>query len=337
MATVDWDFRTVKQRRMGGRRIALCYIHRILTNPFYAGLLIWNGRTYPGAHEPVVSMEEFERVQILLGRCDKPRPHRRSFAYTGLIRCGECGFLVTAEDKVNRYGSSYTYYHCTKRRTDYTCLQPCIQRQHLEAQIERFLAQLTMPATLHQWAVKHVSTSQEAERQAADEQKNTLLQAQERTKSSLNNLTSLRIRDLIGDDEFLRERRKLEMDEARFRQQLEQSHHAVSTFEPLESLILFRNRAVEWFRNGDDAAKRLIFQTVGSNPLLIDKNVSVEAKKPFKLAAEITSDLKLRAVRDDIRTLMINRDPELREILANIRSLEIKFGIRPANERLPYS
>ncbi len=282
----EWDFRTLKRRQVGGRLIVLSCIYKILINPFYAGILVWNGRTYPGAHEPVVSLEEFERVQKLLRRGEKPRPNTRSFAFTGMIRCGECGFLVTAEEKVNRHGSHYTYYHCTKRRMDYRCRQPYISKVLLEAQIEHFLNELTVPTGLHNWTVKNVSTNHEAEQQAADERRRTLQQAQERTKTSLENLTSLRVRDLIGDEEFLRERRKLDTDQLRLRQQLEELSRAVPAFEPLETLISFRNRAIEWFRDGDDDTKRLIFRIVGSNPVLRDKNMSIEAKKPFRLTPQ---------------------------------------------------
>jgi len=39
-----------------------------------------------------------------------------------MIRCDECGFLVTAEHKTNRFGSHYTDYHCSWRRLDYQCV-----------------------------------------------------------------------------------------------------------------------------------------------------------------------------------------------------------------------
>ena len=333
IARSEWDFRTPKRRQLGGRLIPLSYMYKILTNPFYAGILVWNGRTYPGAHEPIVSLEEFERVQGFLRRVEKPRPHTRSFAFTGMIRCGECGFLVTAEEKINRHGSHYTYYHCTKRRTDYRCRQRYISKVQLETQIEGFLGALTIPDRLHDWAVKHISTNLVAAQQSVKERNRTLQEAQGRTKTSLETLTSLRIRDLIGDDEFLRERRKLETDQLRLSQRLEESSQVDLAFEPLQALISFRNRAPEWFRQGDDDKKRLILGIAGSNPVLKDSILSVEAKKPFRLAIETVSLPKLRAVREDIRTLWVNRDPELLETIQNIRKLEAKCGILPGDDR----
>lgn len=325
LARYEWDFRTLRRRQVGGRLIALSCVYKILTNPSYAGILIWKGRAYPGAHPPVVSIDEFDRVQGLLKKREKARPHIRSFAFNGMIRCGECGFLVTAEEKVNKYGSHYTYYHCTKRRMDYRCRQPYISRRRLEEQIEHFLRGLVLPTRLHNWAVKCSSSDYEAEHQAVEGRRHALEQAYERTKVSLDNLTSLRVRDLIGDDEFLRERQKLEIDQLRIRQQLEDRKEAVPAFELLETLISFRNRAAEWFSSGDDDTKRTILGIVGSNLALKDKIISIEAKKPFAFTFETTSRTQLRRAREDIRTSHMNRDPELLTALDGIRKLEIKF------------
>jgi hypothetical protein len=83
----------------------------------------------------MVTLSEFERVQELLGRPGRPRRKRHEFPYTGLIRCGECGFMVTAEHKVNRFGSRYLYYHCSKRLPDYRCSQGAVTSYSLEEQI----------------------------------------------------------------------------------------------------------------------------------------------------------------------------------------------------------
>jgi site-specific DNA recombinase len=120
IATHEWGLTTPQRKRRGGSPIALSATYKILTNPFYAGVLQLDGKTYPGKHPPMITIDEFEHVQQLLGRSGRPRK-TRSFAYTGMIRCGKCGFAVTGEEKVNRFGSHYTYYHCTKRRLEARC------------------------------------------------------------------------------------------------------------------------------------------------------------------------------------------------------------------------
>jgi DNA invertase Pin-like site-specific DNA recombinase len=99
--------RTLPRKHEGGLPLSLSAVYKILTSPFYAGLIPWKGRLYPGKHPAVVTMDEFEVAQRILSRPTQPRPKKLEFAFTGLIRCGECGFSVTAEEKVNRFGSRY--------------------------------------------------------------------------------------------------------------------------------------------------------------------------------------------------------------------------------------
>src|SRR6185503_17562953 len=116
----------------GDKPPTLTAMYRILTSPFYAGVIVSRGDTFPGKQERMVTLDEFYHVQKLLGRPHPKKVQQKEFPFTGLIVCGECGFAVTAEDKKNRFGSEYTYYHCTKRRPDYRCRQPYVPRSLLE-------------------------------------------------------------------------------------------------------------------------------------------------------------------------------------------------------------
>ena len=127
IARDEWGLTTPQRKRSGGAVLAVGSAYKIFTNPFYAGIIVWNGQTYPGKHEPVVNLDEFKRVQKLIERPGRSRPQRQVFAFTGMIHCGACGLMVTAEQKVNRFGSRYTYYHCTKRRLVPLCRQPSIE------------------------------------------------------------------------------------------------------------------------------------------------------------------------------------------------------------------
>src|SRR5439155_21511110 len=104
IATNKWGLRTRDSRRTGGKPLSRSNLYDLFGNPFYAGVILWTGKTYSGKHEPMVTLDEFQRVQEILGRPCQPRPHDKIFAYTGMIRCGECGLSVTAEEKINRYG-----------------------------------------------------------------------------------------------------------------------------------------------------------------------------------------------------------------------------------------
>lgn len=102
IASNDWGLRTRKQKRQGGRELANSAIYKMFTDPFYYGEFEYprgSGRWYQGKHKPMITHEEYDKIQLLLGRDGRPRPQQHLFAFTGLIRCAECGCLCTAETK----------------------------------------------------------------------------------------------------------------------------------------------------------------------------------------------------------------------------------------------
>ena len=50
-------------------------LYAMLTNPFYAGLVRWEGELYEGSHEPLVDMQTFRRVQENLMQRSRNRRH----------------------------------------------------------------------------------------------------------------------------------------------------------------------------------------------------------------------------------------------------------------------
>ncbi|MGE0254351.1 MAG: recombinase family protein [Alphaproteobacteria bacterium] len=335
----EWGFRTPQTRRAGGRPITNSTAHRILTDPFYAGLIVWNGETYSGAHDPIVTLAEFQHVQRVVRRPDRPRSYRKEFDFTGLIRCGGCGAQVTAEHKVNRYGAHYTYYHCTHQRPAVPCRQGSVRAEELERQIAVFLARLRLPDMIHNLVRDAFRSEDRNPDTAAKAERASLQSALRATEKALANLTHLRVQELIGDEEFKAERGKLSSEASGLRERLGRLNEARSTFEPVAMFLSFKNKAVDWFRDGDRESKRLIFTATCSNPTLIDKILSVDARLPFSFVGNSGTCPVLLDEMNEVRTFLDRRDPEFLMMLDTIRYLERKHGeaTRPRSMTLPKS
>jgi DNA invertase Pin-like site-specific DNA recombinase len=326
IATQDWGLTTKPRKRVGGSPIVLSAVYKVFTNPFYAGVISWDGKTFAGKHPAMVTLDEFKRVQELLGRPGRPRRKTYTFPYTGMIRCGECGLSVTAEHKTNRFGSTYIYYHCTKRRFAYRCRQPVISAGELEQQFVAFLETVTLPDRFHQWAVARLERMATQKGQARAIQRRSLEDALTSTTRQLDNLTKLRLRDLLTDAEYVRERNILEQERLRRTQSLETLDQASDWFEPARRLVSFSNSVVSRFLAGTDEEKRLVLEIVGSNPTLKDKLVSIDAAKPFRRWSRPSSLTELRATVEDVRTLLLAQDQHIRAALAKIQRLEALNG-----------
>src|SRR6266498_3937652 len=106
-------------------------------------------------------------------------------------------WAVTAEHKTNRYGSRYTYYHCSKRRLDYDCRQPSISASGLDEQILRFLREISPPEEFHRWGLARLERLVEAHGEASNAKLASLEERRAALDREIQNLTKLRIRDLL--------------------------------------------------------------------------------------------------------------------------------------------
>ena len=303
VARDQWGFRTPRKRRIGGNPLAMSTVYRILSNPFYSGLIEWGGEIHAGRHRPIVSLQEFDRLQHLLGRPGRPRPQRKQFAFTGMIRCGSCGLMVTAEHKVNRFGSRYIYYHCSKRRLGPRCREPSIEARELEAQIMDLLGRLPVDERVHKAVLRQIEATERDRTAEVEAKRISLSRAIDNASRYLAELTGLRLRGLLSDDEFAENRKRLQREKLLLAEEQDLIGSVVLRFEPLRDVLLFRKYACKLFVRGNEATKRTILEIIGSNPSLRNGILIVEATKVFRPLSSPASVPRLLAVVEDVRTL----------------------------------
>ena len=285
MASYHWGVRTRKQRRRGEKPLSLSSVYAMFTNPFYAGIIAQKGTSYPGKHQAMVTVDEFEKVQVLLGRPRLTRPKIRTFAFTGMIRCGKCGCAITAEQHTKPSGLTFVYYHCTRKRKP-RCNEPAIPLRELEPQIVSFLKDITIEDEMHDWVIGRLPSFAREELDRGATGRESVESALQAAQRQIENLTKLRVRDLISDEEFTKERDMLQNEKVRLTQRLTSEESLVDWIEPVRMLVLFSNRAVSWFLQGNHEVKRLVLAVAGSNPTLSSQKLSIDAQKPFCRASE---------------------------------------------------
>jgi len=339
IAKEEWGFRTPLRRKRGGKPIPPNSVTQLLSNPFYAGRFAWAGEHYDGRHAPLVTAEEFAKVQALVRRPRAHRGKRLSFPLTGLIRCGACGRSITAEHKVNRHGHRYTYYHCSKTGLGPRCPQPSVRAEVLTQQVEAGLARLAAEPQVVDRLLRVFQMTTGKARASAGAMRKSLDHALREVQAQLSELTGLRLRGVIGDDEFLPHRQRLHAEAARLAREIDKTAQPEELFEPASDLTEFGNQAVEWFRRADDDTKRLIVKTACSNPTLTDKILSFDAADWWRRLATFLTRPCLLAEQGDVRTpknpdelveeiqglIEILRSSDTQERLATIRAIKVRM------------
>lgn len=299
IANNQWGLRTQKMKKTGGTPLSRSGIYRLFTNPLYAGILKHDGKESVGRHEPMITLDEFDRVQFLLGRKGKPRPKKHAFAFTGLIRCGECGCMYTAETKRKQIKGTgevreYTYYHCTRRKRDVMCSQrKALREDDLENQIADEISKFTILPEFRDWALE-VLRSQHA-KEVKD--RSTIYESQHRAltkaQSNRDRLVSMRLNDLLSDEQFLEQRKRLDQEVATFQRQLRTTEdRATHWLELTEQAFDFATSAREVFLKGNLEAKKQILAALGSNQTIIDGKLTIHASEWLVPIAEAYPSLE---------------------------------------------
>jgi len=303
MANNEWGFRTRKMKKLGGKPLTRSGLYKIFTNPFYAGYLPHKQGLYTGNHEPVIMHEEFDRVQEILGRKDRSKSQKHQFPFNGeLIKCGECGCSVTAEHKINRYGSHYVYYHCTKNKKNIKCSQSSIQAGDLQKQMLTFLEQLVLPDSLANWILKYITLFDGENQKIINKTHRSLEDTISDNKKQLDELNGMRYRELLNDGEFLIEKAKLLQEQQRL--EIKEKSAVSEDLKPIfEKTIKFAQNAPEWFKKANTSTKRLIIQTAASNLTLKDKNLLISAQFPFQWLEQIETHPIAKKVTFEPRNL----------------------------------
>ncbi len=286
IANEEWGFRTPKFKKSGGGPIAESSLYRIFTNIFYTGMFEWSGTVYEnGNHKPMITVEEYDKAQVILGRKGKPRNQVHESAFTGMVICGECGGMCTYSAKqkiVKKTGElkTYAYYHCTKKKKDASgkcsCGQKPVTLEEFERQVDVELERYTILPKFQEWALEIINKENDKEIDARTKVYEQQQRAYNQTQNELDTLTKMRYRNLIDDEEFKTQRSDLKKKLGKLKLQLNSTENRAATWLELsERTFNFARHARATFVHGSIQEKREIFSALGQNFTLKDKKVLI--------------------------------------------------------------
>ncbi len=319
IATNEWGLRTKR-----GKKMARGAIYFLFENPFYYGMFEYpkgSGQWWQGSHDPMITAEEYDRVQALLGKRGKPRPKNHVFEFTGLAHCAECGCAITAETKVKRQQNgnihTYVYYHCTKRR-DPNCTQGAIEVTELKKQVAAEIDSIEIPPEFHTFAMKWFRA--ENQREAQDQQ--TVVVSQQKAYNAvlkkMSNLVDMRSGGEISAEDFGQKQTQYLAEKRELKKHLDLTDDRVEQWNRTsDELLTFVEKARERFKNGTRQTKRSILATLGSNLLLKDKKLSIDVEKCLFPMKKVSSEVKAIKERLEPQNNKVNQEDFERSCLEN--------------------
>lgn len=314
----EWGMRTpVTRSGRGGEPLAKSTLYRLFSNIFYAGQFVHDGTLYQGAHAPMVTLDEFDRAQRLIGRDNPLRPRGRRLPFTGLIRCAGCGGMVTAERRVKPSGLSYTYYHCAGRNG---CTKRGVRQDRLQDMIDAELSRMDLLPEFYDWAIEEIEKAgakERAERRAVSEQKRRALREAD---TLLDSLLGMRLRDLITDEEYKAKRTQFALDRERLSQEVQGCEAGADPAgEACRNAADYMRNARAWLRAGAPDMKRIVAFNLGSNYVLKDGSLLLE---PHLMLVRVRNEYKaLEAKYQRIELMGTGSQSSKKDALASVRAV----------------
>ncbi|MEK7150778.1 MAG: recombinase family protein, partial [Patescibacteria group bacterium] len=265
-------------------------IGHMLRNPFYYGEFRWTGKLYPskGDYESLISRDLWDKVQEVLNNQNKPRTRKHNFNFTMLLKCGECGYSVTAEKKTKFYPKTnrkaeYTYYHCTRPKSSgIKChqkpitegemvdqLTEVVDRVSITDEVVEILKDILRRSTVeeHQYHLDAV-TALNGQYKGLQEKKKRLLDGYLEGAVKAGTYQ-------VKDDDLEGEIRDVE---AKLQKHKEGNR---AYYEQIENFVELCYTAPQLFRRSSTRLKRELLRYVVSDLYLIDRKVRCTYKFPF--------------------------------------------------------
>ena len=269
-------------RTKGNKKIHASLLYRMITNPFYTGLMVRHGQHYQGNHTPLVSSELFQECQRVLSG-NRSKKQKRLFPLRGFVSCPLCGCMITASVR-----KGHQYYHCTDGKGKHKSQQEA--REHFRSEVLN--KEVAKKLKGLQFDERQVEIMYKADLEKSQHNNSFLETSKTQIQNSLKSLAEKRARteDVFIDGSLPKDRYEArildlnnqETDLSNQLKQLGQKFKAdgLETIGQTKKAFLTAIYAEKNFLCGDDLQKRELAEILLSDVLVKDQKVQEIQFKP---------------------------------------------------------
>ena len=261
-----------------GKVLCVSNIQAILVNPFYYGAFKFNGELYQGNHKTAITKKLFDKCQeVMKTKAHKMKRGQKEYAFRSLLKCGECGCSITSETQ-----KGHNYYRCTKKKIP--CSQKYVREENLSEQISNILQKVSLP---NSWTQKMIAEleKEKDKTERADFSFVENLKSQIRDyENKLDKLLDTQLEGVISTEEYAAKKQKILNQKIEISEKLRDfEQKGYSWLEPAKKFILEANQVKFVALKGNLEEKRDFLKKVGSNLVLLDRNIKYFPREAWKI------------------------------------------------------
>ena len=318
-ANNDWGLRIRATKNKPEKKISINTGYKILRNPFYYGYFNYKGELYKGEHQPIITKEEFDKVQDIIKKSNKKRTQREDRYYNGIVSCGGCGLNITTTEKIKHIKSTnkdkhYTYHHCSKGK----CGEKPITNSSLVKQTLAYLDKITIPKEILEYSIKILEENQELEETNNEVILENILKKQKKIGKEINNLISMYIseenqdKSLLSEEEFKIQKNELSDDKLNIEKEVKRiTSKEDNTLKLSIDTFNLATYAKYHFITGNDQKKANILRSIGESFILKNRKLLINLLEPLKIIAKGIESTNIQLIEPCLTPINTNKNTSL--------------------------
>ena len=257
-------------------------VDKVLKNPFYYGVMRVKGKYYKHHYTKLVTKQIFDQCEeVRTGY--KSRPNSTGglpFAYKGLIRCAECGCLVTFETKKRKY----TYGHCSQFKGKHGANY--LREEVFTTQFENILKKIVVPEDVADTVLNMINSDSAKEISERKAKLSSIKGEIARYEKRIDRLYEDFLDERIPESLYDRKSKEYQGTITNLKTQLSTFKLTGNNrYETVSHLLEVSRNAHKMFSKLDYLGKRKLLKKVLSNSELSGDLLLLKMKKPYELMA----------------------------------------------------
>ncbi|MEV6873926.1 recombinase family protein [Amycolatopsis sp. NPDC051128] len=269
-----------------GRPLSNNGLYTILTNPYYTGIVPFQGAYYEGTHEPLTDLQTWLRVQDVLKAHNFAGEKSTVHAHylKGSIYCSDCGSRLLFSRNRGR-GGTYDYFMCLGRhRKRNDCKRKAVPVSAVEEGVEDVYLRFQLKAEQTEWIRTGVSAEFARLQAVADTEKRRARRRIQEAETQRQKLLTALYNDAIPEDLLKQEMQRLTVELGNAEAQLKENETSLEELdEQLDRALYVASHSTKLYAAAKPAVRRQLNQGFFEKLYVNERGAIVRAEvtEPF--------------------------------------------------------
>ena len=323
----DRGLTTMLTPRMASKPLSDTFLYGTLTNPYYKGLVQFQGAAYPGQHEPLVDAATWQTVQdVIASHTNGERTREHPHFLKSTIYCGSCGERLLVQIAKARSGMRYPYFMCAGRHSKRNhCQQKSVLIYEVEKKIEEHYERIVLDPEFRKTVEAMLLVELKAARADAEAEQRNLVRERDKLERQRDKLMEAHYAGAIPVDLLKTEQERIATGMLHITSRLDASNAHFDVVESnLKAALDLTEHCARAYVNAPDHIKKL-FNQAFFNRILVNPDTSVNAElaPPF----DTLLGPAVRAAATEVTTPTQSKEPAPKGGLTT--------ASKPSNRRAP--